>query len=123
MDTGILLFTQTVLFIPKVKVCVIGAGGFVASWLVNVCLKTVGSPKYEHLLKLDKAYENLTLFKADILDYESVYSAIVGCSAVFHAASPVPSTVVPNPEVTFLMLSYMQTNLICHRVVLVLPSS
>jgi len=75
------------------------------------------------LLKLEKASENLKLFKADILDYESVYFAIVGCSAVFHVASPVPSTVVPNPEVTFLMFSYMQTNLICHRIVLVLPSS
>lgn len=59
-----------------------------------------GSQKYEHLLKLEKASENLTLFKADILDYESVYSAIDGCSAVFHVACPVPSTVVSNPEVT-----------------------
>ncbi|XP_024637146.1 cinnamoyl-CoA reductase 1 isoform X2 [Medicago truncatula] len=90
------------------KVCVTGAGGFVASWLVKLLLskgyfvhgtvREPGSPKYEHLLKLEKASENLTLFKADILDYESVYSAIVGCSAVFHVASPVPSTVVPNPE-------------------------
>ncbi|PNX97290.1 cinnamoyl-CoA reductase 2-like protein [Trifolium pratense] len=60
---------------------------------------TAGSKKYEHLLKLERASENLTLFEADILNYESVYKAIVGCSAVFHVASPVPSTVVPNPEV------------------------
>ncbi|GAU35704.1 hypothetical protein TSUD_258790 [Trifolium subterraneum] len=100
------------------KVCVTGAGGFVASWLVKLLLSkgysvhgtvrqpgntshliTIGSKKYEHLLKLERASENLTLFEADILNYESVYKAIVGCSAVFHVASPVPSTVVPNPEV------------------------
>ncbi|GAU35697.1 hypothetical protein TSUD_258720 [Trifolium subterraneum] len=102
------------------KVCVTGAGGFVASWLVKassfqrllcpwncqttcVCMydfdHTAGSKKYEHLLKLERASENITLFEADILNYESVYKAIVGCSAVFHVASPVPSTVVPNPEV------------------------
>ena len=91
------------------KVCVTGAGGFVASWLVKVLLskgyyvhgtvRQPGSQKYEHLLKLERA-ENLTLLKADILDYESVYSAMVGCSAVFHVATPVPSTTdVPNPEV------------------------
>lgn len=123
------------------KVCVTGAGGFVASWLVKLLLSKdyvvhgtvrdpgtfsqfssphgtvlmriqtlfdscmsgliiAGSQKYEHLLKLEKASENLTLFKADILDYESVYSAIDGCSGVFHVACPVPSTVVSNPEVT-----------------------
>ncbi|KAK2378582.1 cinnamoyl-CoA reductase [Trifolium repens] len=91
------------------KVCVTGAGGFVASWLVKLLLskgysvhgtiRQPGSKKYEHLLKLERASENLTLFKADILNYESVYKAIVGCSAVFHVASPVPSTVVPNPKV------------------------
>ncbi|XP_045830021.1 cinnamoyl-CoA reductase 1-like [Trifolium pratense] len=91
------------------KVCVTGAGGFVASWLVKLLLskgysvhgtvRQPGSKKYEHLLKLERASENLTLFEADILNYESVYKAIVGCTAVFHVASPVPSTVVPNPEV------------------------
>ncbi|WJX48725.1 hypothetical protein P8452_35250 [Trifolium repens] len=68
------------------KVCVTGAGG------------QPGSKKYEHLLKLERASANLTLFEADILNYESVHKAIVGCGAVFHVASPVPSTVVPNPE-------------------------
>ncbi|XP_027344755.1 cinnamoyl-CoA reductase 2-like [Abrus precatorius] len=91
------------------KVCVTGAGGFVASWLVKLLLskgyvvhgtvREPGSQKYDHLLKLERASENLTLFKADLLNYESVHSAISGCSAVFHVASPVPSTVVPNPEV------------------------
>ncbi|KAK7294038.1 hypothetical protein RJT34_16921 [Clitoria ternatea] len=91
------------------NVCVTGAGGFVASWLVKLLLskgytvhgtvRQPGSQKYEHLLKLEKASENLKLFKADLLNYESIHSAIVGCSAVFHVACPVPETVVPNPEV------------------------
>ncbi|XP_019443362.1 PREDICTED: cinnamoyl-CoA reductase 2-like [Lupinus angustifolius] len=91
------------------KVCVSGGGGFVASWLIKLLLskgyivhatiRQPGNEKYEHLLKLERASENLTIFKADLLNHESLYSAIVGCNAVFHVASPVPSTTVPNPEV------------------------
>ncbi|MED6177267.1 hypothetical protein PIB30_096554 [Stylosanthes scabra] len=44
--------------------------------------------KYAHLMKFEGASENLKLFKADLLSYESIYSAIVGCSAVFHVACP-----------------------------------
>jgi len=51
------------------------------------------------LLRLEGASENLTLFKADLLNYDSILSAIAGCAGVFHVASPVPSTVVPNPQV------------------------
>ncbi|KAH1052421.1 hypothetical protein GYH30_021980 [Glycine max] len=40
-----------------------------------------------------------TLFKADFLNYESLCSAISGCTAVFHLACPVPSIIVPNPQV------------------------
>ncbi|KAJ0085265.1 hypothetical protein Patl1_09334 [Pistacia atlantica] len=66
----------------------------------SICAKiilfilTLGDEKNAHLYKLEKASENLKLFKADLLDYNSVYSAIVGCSGVFHVASPVPSTIV-----------------------------
>ncbi|KAL2338188.1 hypothetical protein Fmac_012634 [Flemingia macrophylla] len=91
------------------KVCVTGAGGFVASWLVKLLLskgyivngtvRQPGSQKNEHLLKLERASENLTLFEADLLNYESLRSAILGCTAVFHVACPVPSIVVPNPQV------------------------
>ncbi|KAL6279098.1 hypothetical protein ACE6H2_015979 [Prunus campanulata] len=95
--------------VEKGRYCVTGAGGFVASWVVKLLLSqdctvhgTVRDPsndKYAHLKKLDKASENLTLFKADLLDYESLCAAILGCDGVFHVASPVPSTTVPNPEV------------------------
>ncbi|GJT01789.1 cinnamoyl-CoA reductase 2-like protein [Tanacetum coccineum] len=47
--------------------------------------------KYAHLKSLEKASENLKLFKADLLDYESLCAAIAECDGVFHTASPVPS--------------------------------
>ncbi|GLT35294.1 hypothetical protein SLA2020_097610 [Shorea laevis] len=93
----------------KDRVCVTGAGGFLASWVVKLLLskdyavhgtvRQPGDEKYAHLNKLEKASENLKLFKADLLDYDSLYSAIEGCNGVFHVASPVPSTTVSNPEV------------------------
>ncbi|KAK4853950.1 hypothetical protein QYF36_016821 [Acer negundo] len=55
--------------------------------------------KNVHLSKLEKASENLKLFRTDLLDYDSVLSTIVDCTGVFHVASPIPSTTVPNPEV------------------------
>ncbi|KAJ6939938.1 hypothetical protein NC651_006179 [Populus alba x Populus x berolinensis] len=92
----------------KGRVCVTGAGGFLGSWLLKVLLSknylvhgTVRDPadeKYAHSKTIDKASENLKLFKADLLDYNSLCSAIKGCEGVFHVASPVPSTTVPNPE-------------------------
>ncbi|XXG45448.1 hypothetical protein AAC387_Pa02g0530 [Persea americana] len=91
------------------RVCVTGAGGFAASWLVKLLLSkgymvhgTVRNPddeKNNHFKSLQKAQENLQLFKADLLDYGSLYAAIEGCSGVFHVASPVPPSSVANPEV------------------------
>ncbi|KAL6178794.1 hypothetical protein ACLB2K_050312 [Fragaria x ananassa] len=89
------------------RFCVTGAGGFVGSWVVKLLLSqncivhgTIREPtdaKYSHLKKL-KASENLKLFKADLLNYDSLHRAIEGCDGVFHVASPVPSGSVPNPE-------------------------
>ncbi|KAG9144025.1 hypothetical protein Leryth_013905 [Lithospermum erythrorhizon] len=91
------------------SVCVTGAGGFVASWLIKILLSrgfkvhgTVRDPenkKNDHLRKLEGAAENLKLFKADLLDYDSICAAIKGCVGVFHVACPVPPASVPNPEV------------------------
>ncbi|XP_020265424.1 cinnamoyl-CoA reductase 2-like [Asparagus officinalis] len=96
----------------KRRVCVTGAGGFIASWLVKLLLSkgymvhgTVRDPSDEknaHLKNLDGALENLQLFKADLLDYNAVAAAIAGCEGVFHVASPVPPTKVLNPEVELL---------------------
>lgn len=54
---------------------------------------------------MEKESKNLKLVKADLLDYDSLVSAIDGCSGVFHVASPVPSTIVPNPEAGNLFTS------------------
>ncbi|KDP36741.1 hypothetical protein JCGZ_08032 [Jatropha curcas] len=85
----------------KEQVCVTGAGGYLASWLVKLLLSkgyivhgTVRDPsdnKNAHLKKLDNATENLKLFKADLLEYEGLCTAIEGCIGVFHVASPLPS--------------------------------
>lgn len=92
--------------------CVTGAGGYLASWVVKYLLSrgykvhgTVRDPddkKNAHLKKLDNAADNLQLFKADLLDYDSLCAAIAGCSGVLHVACPVPSIRVLNPEVELL---------------------
>ncbi|KAJ1685975.1 hypothetical protein LUZ63_017365 [Rhynchospora breviuscula] len=80
-------------------VCVTGASGYIASWLVKLLLQrgytvraTIRDPsdpkRTEHLLALDGASERLHLFKADLLEEGSFDSVIDGCSGVFHTASP-----------------------------------
>ncbi|CAJ1934026.1 unnamed protein product [Sphenostylis stenocarpa] len=89
-------------------VCVTGASGFVASWIIKFLLQrgytvraTVRDPskpeKVDHLLKLDGAKERLHLFKADLVEEGSFDSAFEGCSGVFHTASPVPF-IVDDPQ-------------------------
>nr|UGB90600.1 cinnamoyl CoA reductase [Sinopodophyllum hexandrum] len=81
-------------------ICVTGAGGFIASWMVKLLLErgytvkgTVRNPdddaKNAHLKALEGANERLILCKADLLDRESLHEAIQGCDGVFHTASPV----------------------------------
>ncbi|KAK1277189.1 Cinnamoyl-CoA reductase 1 [Acorus gramineus] len=80
-------------------VCVTGASGFIASWLVKLLLHrgytvkaTVRDPndpkKTEHLRLLDGARERLHLFKANLLEEGSFDAVIDGCEGVFHSASP-----------------------------------
>ncbi|KAL6966524.1 hypothetical protein U1Q18_032303 [Sarracenia purpurea var. burkii] len=80
-------------------VCVTGASGYIASWLVKLLLQrgytvkaTVRDPcdpkKTEHLLALDGAKERLHLFKANLLEEGSFDSVVDGCEGVFHTASP-----------------------------------
>ncbi|KAF0931444.1 hypothetical protein E2562_004571 [Oryza meyeriana var. granulata] len=99
----------------KIKtVCVTGAGGFVASWLVQRLLSSgdyvvhgtvrdPGDPKNEHLRMMGGAGdERLRLFRADVLDYASVAAAVAGCGGVFHVASPVPAAKPYNPDAEIL---------------------
>ncbi|GJM85365.1 hypothetical protein PR202_ga01810 [Eleusine coracana subsp. coracana] len=83
---------------PQPRVCVTGGGGFIASWLVKLLLsrgyavhatlRDPSDPKNAHLTRLDKAPENLHLFKADVLDYDTLTPAVQGCEGVFHLATP-----------------------------------
>lgn len=81
-------------------VCVTGASGFIASWLVKLLLlrgytvnATVRDPsdrkKVEHLFAFEGAKERLHLFKAELIEDCSFDGAISGCDGVFHIASPV----------------------------------
>nr|GEW12976.1 cinnamoyl-CoA reductase 2-like [Tanacetum cinerariifolium] len=94
-------------------VCVTGAGGFVASWVVKELLAkgyvvhgTVRNPDDEkkngHLKKLEHAKERLHLFKANLLDYEDLCTAIHGCTGVIHVATPVPPGKVADAQVEML---------------------
>ncbi|XP_010690599.2 tetraketide alpha-pyrone reductase 1 [Beta vulgaris subsp. vulgaris] len=87
----------------KGKVCVTGASGFLASWLVKRLLSsgyfvigTVRDPgdvkKLEHLWRLEGAKERLKLVKADLMEEGSFDGAVWGCEGVFHTASPVAGT-------------------------------
>ncbi|KAI3419101.1 Epimerase domain-containing protein [Psidium guajava] len=80
-------------------VCVTGASGYIASWLVKLLLQrgytvkaSVRDPndpkKTEHLLALNGAKERLQLFKANLLEEGSFDPIIEGCAGVFHTASP-----------------------------------
>ncbi|KAI3687815.1 hypothetical protein L1987_81518 [Smallanthus sonchifolius] len=80
-------------------VCVTGASGYIASWLVKLLLhrgytvkatvRDLNDPKKtNHLLALDGAKERLHLFEADLLKDGSFDDAVEGCDGVFHAASP-----------------------------------
>ncbi|MED6179934.1 hypothetical protein PIB30_005392 [Stylosanthes scabra] len=95
-------------------VCVTGASGFIASWIVKLLLQrgyTVratlrdpGNPKkVDHLLKLEGAKERLQIFKADLLEEGSFDSAIDGCDGVFHTASPVMVRALINDPQTELL--------------------
>ncbi|XP_010557804.1 PREDICTED: cinnamoyl-CoA reductase 1-like [Tarenaya hassleriana] len=81
-------------------VCVTGASGFIASWVVKLLLsrgytvratvRDLGDPtKTDHVLTLEGAKERVQLFKADLLEEGSFDAAIDGCEGVFHIASPV----------------------------------
>ncbi|KAJ4826233.1 hypothetical protein Tsubulata_032290, partial [Turnera subulata] len=89
-------------------VCVTGASGYIASWLVKLLLQrgytvkaTVRDPndqkKTEHLRALDGAKERLLLFKANLLEDGAFDPVVDGCDGVFHTASPV-SFSVQNPQ-------------------------
>ncbi|CAD5173582.1 unnamed protein product [Musa acuminata subsp. malaccensis] len=80
-------------------VCVTGASGYIASWLVKLLLQrgytvrasvrdAADPKKTEHLRALEGASERLLFFKANLLDEGSFDAVVNGCDGVFHTASP-----------------------------------
>ncbi|XP_030485843.2 tetraketide alpha-pyrone reductase 1 [Cannabis sativa] len=126
----------------KGRVCVTGASGFLASWLVKRLLLsgyhvigTVRDPgnekKVGHLWKLEGAKERLELVKADLMEEGSFDEAIMGCHGVFHTASPVlkpssdPKAEILQPAIdgTLNVLRSCKKNPSMRRVVLTSSSS
>ncbi|KAI8022513.1 Tetraketide alpha-pyrone reductase 1 [Camellia lanceoleosa] len=130
-------------FESKGRVCVTGASGFIASWLIKRLLLsgyrvigTVRDPgnneKFGHLWRLEGAKERLELVRADLMEEGSFDDAIMGCHGVFHIASPVlgqPSSdpkaeiLIPAIEGTLNILSSCKKNPSLKRVILTSSSS
>ncbi|XP_043711391.1 tetraketide alpha-pyrone reductase 1 [Telopea speciosissima] len=93
------------------KVCVTGASGYLASWLVKRLLlsgyhvigtvRNPGNEKLAFLWELEGAKQRLELVKADLMEEGSFDDAIMGCDGVFHTASPV-STPTSDPKAEIL---------------------
>ncbi|XP_024532701.1 tetraketide alpha-pyrone reductase 1 [Selaginella moellendorffii] len=91
------------------KVCVTGASGFLASWLVKRLLEegyhvvgTVRDPddasKTSHLWELPGARERLELKKADLVTQGAFDDIVQGCHGVFHVAAAVTFTYKEDPQ-------------------------
>ncbi|TKY48200.1 Tetraketide alpha-pyrone reductase 1 [Spatholobus suberectus] len=124
------------------RVCVTGASGFLASWLIKRLLlsgyhvigtvRDLGNQKkYEYLWSLEGATDRLQLVQADLMEESSFDNAIVGCKGVFHVASPVlnnisdPKLEILEPAVqgTLNVLRSCRKNPAIGRVVLTSSSS
>ncbi|GER50196.1 NAD(P)-binding Rossmann-fold superfamily protein [Striga asiatica] len=122
----------------KRKVCVTGAAGFLASWLIKRLLLsgyyvigTVRDPsddkKVGHLWKLEGAKERLKLASGDLMVEGSFDNAVMDCCGVFHTASPVLGVPKSDPKAsidgTLNVLRSCKKNPSLRRVVLTSSSS
>ncbi|KAK4772129.1 hypothetical protein SAY86_013904 [Trapa natans] len=126
----------------KGRVCVTGASGYLASWLIKRLLisgyhviGTVRDPgnekKVSHLWRLEGAKERLSLVRANLMEPGSFDTVVMGCEGVFHTASPVikptsdPKAEIIKPAVdgTLNVLRSCKKNPNLRRVVLTSSSS
>ncbi|PWA80156.1 bifunctional polymyxin resistance protein, ArnA [Artemisia annua] len=121
------------------NVCVTGASGFLASWLIKRLLLsgyhvvgTVRDPgndtKVAHLWNLQGAKERLRLVKAELTEDGSFDNAIMGCEGVFHMASlvlgqPTRDMLKPAVDGTLNVLRSCKKNPSLKRVVLTSSTS
>lgn len=95
------------------KVLVTGGSGYLASWIIKILLDngvrvntTVRDPrdhgKTAHLKMIDQNNQ-LTLFKADLLDQDSFKASMQGCEIVIHTASPFFISGFKDPEKELIM--------------------
>eukprot|EP00878_Enallax_costatus_P000323 GHUV01000397.1.p1 GENE.GHUV01000397.1~~GHUV01000397.1.p1 ORF type:complete len:390 (+),score=54.30 GHUV01000397.1:315-1484(+) len=92
-----------------VRVCVTGATGYVAGWIVAkllqkgfvvhaTCRDPCNRKATSHLTSLPRAQEQLKLFAADLLSPGSFHEAVAGCTYVLHTASPYMIDCEPGQE-------------------------
>ncbi|MBU0488987.1 MAG: aldehyde reductase [Bacteroidetes bacterium] len=103
------------------KVCVTGASGYIASWIVKYLLEngckvhaTVrdkeNKAKIGQLIKLqDEFGDRLVLFNADLLQEGSFAKAVEGCEIMIHTASPFFVTRIKDPQKQLLDPAVMGT--------------
>jgi nucleoside-diphosphate-sugar epimerase len=95
-------------------VCVTGAGGFVASWIVKTLLDhgytvrgTVRNlEKSKHLLEFPGATDRLNLFVANLMEPGSFDNVVEGCDGVFHTATPILFNGITDPQVFFFFFFF-----------------
>ncbi|KAF5947076.1 hypothetical protein HYC85_017304 [Camellia sinensis] len=120
-------------FESKGRVCVTGASGFIASWLIKRLLLsgynvigTVRDPgnneKLGHLWRLEGAKERVELVRADLMEEGSFDDTIMGCHGVFHIAFPA-EILIPSIEGTLNILRSCKKNPSLKRVILTSSSS
>ncbi len=98
------------------KILVTGAGGFIGSHLTEFLVKKgfqiVAFLRYNSFnkwgwLDYSECLKDIEIITGDVRDYDSVYSAMKGCKAVFHLAA-----LIGIPYSYISPLAYIKTNVI-----------